>query len=326
MSRAYVIGLDMGGTNIRCAAVSPAGEVLMLRRGPAHADRDASRVAGNIAAQVRELEDAARQRGFGAPRAIGVAVPGPLNVFTGVVMAAPHVAAWRGYPLRRRLEELLGRRVALENDANAWALGEFWRGAARGYRDVVLLTLGTGVGGGLIIGGRIVHGRSGMAGELGHVTVEPEGARCDCGSRGCLEAYASASGLRGMLERRLKLGAAAPVPEKYRDPEGNFSVRRLTAEARRGDRVALDLFAAAGRYLGVATASFLNIFNPQLVVIGGGVAGAMPYMRAAMKAEIRTRAFRAVAAEARIVRAALGPEGGVVGAAYVAMHPPARVA
>jgi glucokinase len=325
MTRPYVVGLDMGGTNIRCAAVSPAGRVLILRRGPSLADRDAARVADNIAAQVRGLIDVARRRGFGAPHAIGVAVPGPLNVFTGVVMAAPHVAAWRAFPLRRRLEKLLGRRVALENDANAWALGEYWRGAARGYRDVVLLTLGTGVGGGLIVGGRIVHGLSGMAGELGHVTVEPDGPRCDCGSRGCLEAYASASGLRGMLFRRLGLRPAAPVPARYRDPGGNFSVRQLTREARRGNRIALDLFASAGRYLGIATASFLNVFNPQLIVIGGGVAGAMRYMRATMMNEVRARTFRAVAAEARIVRAALGPRGGVVGAAYAAMHPPKRV-
>jgi glucokinase len=322
--RGYVVGLDMGGTNIRTAAVSPAGRVLMLRRAPSLADRDAPRVAENIAAQVHALIDAARGRGWGAPRAVGVAVPGPLNVFTGEVMAAPHVAAWHGFPLRRRLEELLGRKVVVENDANAWALGEYWRGAARDYRHVVLLTLGTGVGGGLIVGGKIVHGRSGMAGELGHVTVEPGGARCDCGSRGCLEAYASASGLRVMLLRRLGLGARAAAPAKYRDPDGNFSAWRLTGEARRGNRIARDIFASAGRYLGIAIASFLNIFNPELVVIGGGVAGALPYMRATMMSEVRARAFRAVAAEARIVTAALGPQGGVVGAAYAAMHPAAR--
>ncbi len=325
MTRPYVVGLDMGGTNIRCAAVSPRGHVFMMTRGPSLADRDAAKVADNIAAQVRELIDVARRHGFGPARAIGVAVPGPLNVFTGVVMAAPHVAAWRAFPLRRRLEQLLGRRVTVENDANAWALGEYWQGAARGYRDVVLLTLGTGVGGGLIVGGRIVHGLSGMAGELGHVTVEPDGPPCDCGSHGCLESYASASGLRGMLFRRLGLRPDAPVPAKYRDVDRNFSVRQLTRQARRGNRLALDLFASAGRYLGIAVASFLNVFNPELVVIGGGVAGALSYMRATMMNEVRMRAFKAIASEARIVRAALGPRGGVVGAAYAAMHPRKRV-
>ncbi len=189
MKRSWAVGLDMGGTNIRCAAVSADGDVLLIERGPSHASRHAPHVSKNIATQLLHLLDSARERGLGSPRAIGVAVPGPLDVHSGVVKAAPHVAAWHGYPLRRELEKLVGRSIVLENDANAWALGEYWRGAARGRRDVVLLTLGTGVGGGIIVGGKLVHGRSGMAGELGHVTVEPEGPRCDCGARGCLESY-----------------------------------------------------------------------------------------------------------------------------------------
>jgi glucokinase len=324
MTRAWAVGLDMGGTNIRCAAVSTAGDMLLLEHGPSLASRDAASVAENIAAQTLHLLDTARRRGLGSPRAIGVAVPGPLNVHTGTVMQAPHVAAWHGYPLRRKLEAAIGRKVVLDNDANAWALGEYWRGAARGHRDVVLLTLGTGVGGGLIIGGKLVHGRSGMAGELGHVAVAENGPRCDCGSHGCLEAYASASGLRVLVEQRLHLPTGAPLPPEIVDSEGNFSVRGLTAQARIGDRLALDAFATAGHYLGIAIASFLNTFNPELVVIGGGVAGALPYMRKTMTAQVRARAFTAIASQAKIVRAALGPLGGVVGAAYAALHPPSR--
>ncbi|MGO9606185.1 MAG: ROK family protein [Candidatus Binataceae bacterium] len=317
MRSRYIIGLDMGGTNIRTAAVSPQGKVLMLRHAASNADSPASVVAENIAAQVRALEHAARDRGWGGPRAIGVAVPGPLNVFTGTVMAAPHVAAWRAFPLKQRLEAALGRRVVVENDANAWALGEFWRGVARGRRNVVLLTLGTGVGGGLIVDGKIVHGLSGMAGELGHVIVDPDGALCDCGAHGCLETYASSSGMREIIARRL----GRRVPARYLDEHGNFSVRRLTAAAAAGDRIALETFQLAGRYLGIAISSFLNIFNPELVVLGGGVAGALKFMRRTMVAEVKARAFSAVAAEARVVRAALGPTGGVVGAAYAAMYP-----
>jgi glucokinase len=324
MTRAWAAGLDMGGTNIRCAAVTAGGDVILMERGLSHASRAAAAVAENIAAELTHLLDTARRSGLGSPRAIGVAVPGPLNVYSGIVMQAPHVAAWRGYPLRRKLEALIGRQVTLENDANAWALGEYWRGAARGRRNVVLLTLGTGVGGGLIVGGKLVHGRSGMAGELGHVTVNPDGPRCDCGANGCLESYASASGLRGLVEQRLGLSPGAPLPAPIVDSEGNFSVRGLSAEARRGDRLALEAFATAGHYLGIAIAGFLNIFNPELVVIGGGAAGALPYMRKAMMAQVRKRAFTAIASQAKIVRAALGPRGGVVGAAYAALHPPAR--
>ncbi len=318
----YIIGLDMGGTNLRCAAVSPAGRVLFLERGAARADSAASAVADNIVRQIKSLQTEARRRAMGSPRAIGVAVPGPLNVYSGVVMAAPHVAAWRAFPLRARLETALGRRVVVENDANAWALGEYWRGAARGYRNVVLLTLGTGVGGGVIVDGRLLHGKSGMAAELGHVVVEPQGLPCDCGSRGCLESYASASGMRNLVVGQI--GKRRAYQGRYLDAEGNFSVRALTDAARNRDRVALRAFEVAGRYLGIAIASFLNIFNPELVVIGGGVAGALRFMRPAMTAEMRARAFSAMAAEVRIVRAALGPLGGVVGAAYAAMHPEVR--
>ena len=315
----------MGGTNIRCAAVSVDGDVLMLQRGPSFASRAAEAVASNIASQVSLLLDSARDAGLGSPRAIGIAVPGPLNVFSGTVMAAPHVAAWKAFPLRARLEQSLGRSVVVENDANAWALGEYWRGSARGRRDVVLLTLGTGVGGGLIVDGALVRGRSGMAAELGHVTVEPDGMPCDCGSHGCLEAYASTSGLRGLVEQRLGVARGGRIPEQLLDEDGNFSVRQMTAVARGGDLFAREIFSVAGRYLGIAVASFLNVFNPELVVIGGGVAGALPYMRAEMTKEISRRAFTAIAGEAKIVRAALGPRSGVVGAAYAAQHPPHKL-
>jgi glucokinase len=322
MATKYIVGLDMGGTNVRCAAVSSAGKVLLLIRGPARATSAASEVAENIVTQVRALQDEARRRGMGSPRAIGVAVPGPLNVYTGTVMAAPHVAAWRAFPLRDHLEASLGRRVVVDNDANAWALGEFWRGAAQGYRNVVLLTLGTGVGGGLIVDGKLVHGRSGMAAELGHVMVQPDGIPCDCGAHGCLESYASASGIERMLVRGI--GSRRKFPARYLDLEGNFSVRGLTRAARLGDRVAIKIFEDSGHYLGIALASFINIFNPDLVVIGGGVAGALPFMRRVMTAEVRDRAFTVMSRETRIVRAALGPLGGVVGAAYAAINPPPR--
>ena len=125
MTRGWAVGLDMGGTNIRCAAVSVAGDVILMEHGPSLASRNAGDVAENIATQTLHLLDTARQRGLGSPRAIGIAVPGPLDVHTGTVMQAPHVAAWRGYPLRDRLEALIGRKVVVDNDANAWALGEY---------------------------------------------------------------------------------------------------------------------------------------------------------------------------------------------------------
>lgn len=318
MRRDYIVGLDMGGTNIRTAAVSREGEVLLMIRAPARARGTADDTVANIAAQVLALQDAARRAGLGRALAIGVAVPGPLNIRTGVVYAAPHVKAWRSFPLRRELERVLNRSVVVENDANAWALGEYWRGAARGCKNVVLLTLGTGVGGGLIVDGKIVRGRIGMAGELGHVCVEPDGMPCDCGARGCLEAYVSASGLCGLIKRRMQI-EEPQLPAEYLDRGGEFSARGLTRAARRGDPIAIEMFAIGGRYLGIAIAALVNTFNPEKIVIGGGVAGALALMRPAMVREVRDRAFAAAVAQTRIVKAALGPEGGVVGAALAAL-------
>jgi len=315
MTRDFVIGVDMGGTNLRCAAVSRAGKILLMQTRPANASDSAASVADNIVAGVLSLENSARR--LGKTVGIGVAVPGPLNVSTGIVYAAPHVKAWRSFPLRRKLESALGRRVIIENDANAWALGEFWRGAARGRRHVVLLTLGTGVGGALIVDGRLVHGRTGMAAELGHVTVEPNGMPCDCGASGCLEAYASASGMRGLLAKESK--SRRTLRSRYLDRQGNFSVRQMTAAARAGDARARRIFAIAGRYLGIAIASFINIFNPEMIVIGGGVGGALRLMRSEMMREVRARAFKDAVAQTRIVRAALGGGAGVIGAAKAAL-------
>jgi glucokinase len=319
LKRDYIIGLDMGGTNIRTGAVSKDGKVMLMLRAPARARGSAAETVANISAQVLAIQDAARRKGMGRALAIGVAVPGPLNVRTGVVYAAPHVKAWRSFPLRRNLERVLGRGVIVENDANAWALGEYWRGAARGCKNVVLLTLGTGIGGGLIVDSKIVRGRTGMAAELGHVCVEPDGMPCDCGAHGCLEAYASASGLCGLLKQRLRV-QESQLPAQYLDRGGEFSARGLTGAARKGDPIAIELFEIAGRYLGIAIAAFINIFNPEMVVIGGGVAGALSLMRRAMMREVKARAFRAAVAQTRIVKAALGPEGGVVGAAFAAIR------
>ncbi|HEY2664966.1 MAG TPA: ROK family protein [Candidatus Binataceae bacterium] len=319
MSKArYVIGLDMGGTNLRCGAVSTKGEILILCRASAHAMSAADSIAENIAYQVRKVESMAHGRGWGRAAGVGVAVPGPINLKTGVVLASPHVVNWRDYPLRQRLQALLKRPIRLENDANAWALGEFWLGAARGFKDVILLTLGTGVGGGVIVGGKVIYGRAGMAGELGHITVEANGPPCDCGARGCLEAYASASGLRQMV--RSELGVAGAASERdFLDQRGDFSVRKLAAAAKTGNQRALRALESAGRHLGIAIASLINIFDPELVVIGGGIAGALSQIRATVEKEVRLRSITARAGLAPIIRAALGDRAGVIGAARAAM-------
>ncbi len=212
LKRDYVVGLDMGGTNIRTAAVSRAGEVLLMLRAPARAEGSAVETVENIATQVLALQDAARSRGPRARARHRRRGAGSTQCAHGRRLcraAREGVAKFSACGVI--WSDVLERPVIVENDANAWTLGEYWRGAARGCKNVVLLTLGTGIGGGLIVDGKIVHGRSGMAAELGHVCVEADGMPCDCGSHGCLEAYASASGLCGLLKQRLGCrGIATP--------------------------------------------------------------------------------------------------------------------
>lgn len=301
--------------------MSRAGEVLAIIRAPAGAAGSAGEVVENIVARVRALQALAHARGLGPPAGVGIAVPGPLDLVGGHVMTAPHVPAWRSFPLRERLQRALGGRVELENNANAYALGEFWRGAARGRRHVVVLVLGTGVGGAVIVEGRLLHGRMGAAGELGHVCVDPNGPLCDCGARGCLEAYASATGLRRLVAALRPAAAGGAIPPQFLDPAGNFAAARVTAAARAGNSPARRVLEVAGRHLGIAIASFINLFDPELIVVGGGVAGALPLMRGAMMKELRARAMAFTLHPVPIVSGALGQRAGVVGAAYAALHP-----
>jgi glucokinase len=205
--------------------------------------------------------------------------------------------------------------VYIENDANAATLGEGWVGAARGKRDFLMLTLGTGVGGGVVSGGKLIEGATGMAGELGHVVVEMGGPRCNCGGRGCIETFASATGIKRMLRERLRGEGPARA---YTDERGELDVACVHRAAEAGDRIARDTLRRAGSYLGVAVAGFINVFNPELVVIGGGVAKAWDFLIPAAKREIARQAFRRPARLAKIRPATLGESAGWLGAAYVA--------
>lgn len=246
--------------------------------------------------------------------ALGVAVPGPLETASGVVHQAPNFPQWKKFPLRKHLEEIFRLPIFLENDGNCAAVGERWLGAASGCRHIVVLTLGTGVGGGLIVDGELVRGAEGFAGEVGHVVVASDGAPCNCGGRGCLEAYSSATGLKRMLGERLKAQELAEVLDR----DGQLDVKAAAAKARQGDRRYRLAFTDAGRFLGAALASFVNLFNPQMVVIGGGMAGAWGLIVPVARVEMLSRAFSRPARRVRIVKSALGGRAGVIGAAAIA--------
>jgi glucokinase len=297
-----VVGLDLGGTNLRVAGVDAAGEVAFLHRESTAAREGPASLVGRLVAAVR-LVRSRLEEGGRRVRGVAVGAPGIIAHRDGIVVSSPNLPGWQDVPLRERVREAVGLPVFLENDANAAAFGEFWRGAGRGSGSMVLLTLGTGVGGGLILDGELWRGADGMAGEIGHMTVEPGGRTCRCGNSGCLESYASATGI---VDRYAELCATN---------EGFVSAEEVHRRAREGDPNARQAYREAGRALGIAFSSLVNLLNPEIIVIGGGVLPAWDVFMPAAEAEVRRRAFAAPATRVRFAPAALGDLAGVTGAA-----------
>jgi glucokinase len=298
----YSIGVDLGGTNLRAAAVDPSGRMLEKITGATPLGEGPEPVVADI---VRLVETLRHKHGAGNLAGIGAGIPGNILMDQGVIAGWGNRPAFNNYPIRAELEKRLGARVFLENDANAAAIGERWMGAGRGVDDLILLTLGTGVGGGIISHGRIVHGASGMAGEVGHMTVSPNGYPCGCGNRGCLEKYASATAVVAMA-RLLNMG--------------DLSSQAIYELARGGNPRALQIFQAMGEALGTALASLINIFNFPLYLLGGGVLGAWELFAPPMLAEVERRCFTYrstlhTAGRTRIEKAVLGSDAGLFGAA-----------
>jgi glucokinase len=316
----FTIGVDLGGTNMRIAAVEHAGTPLETIAAATDVQAGRDHVLEEICAAVRRLgrKFAAGHRLLG----IGVGVPGIIDLESGTLHSAANLPGWSDYPVRRELEARLQVPVALENDANCAALGEKWLGAGKGVDDLCMLTLGTGVGGGFVVQGKPWHGQMGMAGELGHMTVIPNGVPCGCGSRGCLEQYASATAIQRMA---LQAVAAGEAPGLARVAEQGLP---LTAEAvfkcfQEDDPAARAIFDTVGMALGIALANLINALNLPMYIIGGGVAGAWPAFSPAMFRELNQRSivFRAGQPEkdrqktTQIVPTSLHGNAGVLGAA-----------
>lgn len=301
------LGADLGGSNLRLALVRGDGEIVARVRCPTTAGRSVEGVLDAVLAMASQLRGHASCAG-GEVKALGVGVPGLVSPEPGEVVTSPNFPDWRNVPLRNLLERALCLPVHVENDVNAIVVGEWMFGAAQGARDVLAVTLGTGVGGGLILGGELRRGPDGTAAEVGHVAAMPQGRACRCGSRGCLEAYASATALTA---RATELGLLEPSVA---------SAEGLAALARGGDRRARRVFAEAGRYLGIVLAGAANLLNLEVVVVGGGVSRSWDLLQPSTQREIVRRAFQAPAKRLRIVATKLYDDAGTLGAVWLARH------
>lgn len=297
----YSIGVDLGGTNLRAASFSETGELLHRISGKTTLTEGRDRVVHDIVRFIGSIRD--KHKGDLQLKGVGIGVPGFIRIKEGVIAGSNNLKVLEGFPMRDAISQGLGTSVILENDANAAALGECWMGAGKEVDDLVLLTLGTGIGGGIIVDGRIVHGMVGMAGEIGHITVYPEGNPCGCGNRGCLEKHASATAISA-LARLIQLG-------------DNLSAAEVHELAVTGDPRAHQIFESMGRALGIALATMINLFNFPLYLLSGGPLPAWDFFAPAMLAEVRMRSFTYRNTTTRIEKATLGNLAGLYGAAYL---------
>jgi glucokinase len=311
-----VCAVDLGGTNLRAANIDRNGCIHeRVRNSTPQSDKPGDVVA-RVAAAVRDCEAQALKRGARV-QSVSVVVPGTVHIETGLVVNAPNLRSVQGYKLGPALESALHRPVLLENDANASALGERWQGAARGHQTIICLTLGTGVGGGIILDGKLWRGPDGTAGELGHTSVEPfGGVQCKCGNTGCLEVYASATAIVRITRESL---AQHPNSLLHSINATELTSEKICGAAIAGDELAIEVFRRMGVYLGVAMANFVNIFNPEMIVIGGGVSAAWDLFAQHARAEVIKRAFPVPAQRCQIVRAECGDDAGLIGAAWLAI-------
>ena len=314
----YIVGVDLGGTNIVAGAMTADGSRhLAMRSIPTNsfvgdegvADRIVGLVEGVILDSM-EQTDCARRDFIG----IGVGAPGPLDRERGIVLVAPNLG-WKDFPLAQRVQTRLNLPTTLDNDANCATFGEWWQGAARGGRNVVGITIGTGIGGGLIINGALYHGSSDMAGEIGHTTIDLNGRHCKCGNYGCLEAYASAPAIATRAREVLvREEGDSAIPAMVEGNFDNITARIVYDAAKLGDPIASEIVRDTARYLGAGVANLLNIFNPDIVVLAGGVAEAGDALFIPLRAEVRRRAFSPAVDAMKIVPGSLPGTAGVVGA------------
>jgi glucokinase len=314
----YVVGIDLGGTKVYTALADSRGRLLAETRVKIGEARDPDDVISLIADTFHEVIRLAPVAGV-IPEAVGIGSPGPLDPAAGVVYSSPNLG-WRDVPLGRKLEDTLGIPVLVENDANLAALGEYAFGAGRGARHMVYVTVSTGIGGGLILDGRIYRGISGGAGEVGHMVLEPDGPLCGCSRRGCLEALASGTAMANRARELAAAGRGGAILSRAGGNPAGITAVEVAGAAAAGDAEAAAIISGAGKYLGMGMANVINLLNPERLVLGGGAMDAGGTLWDSMKKELSARTMRPALDNVSVVRAGLGGKSGLMGAVLLALE------
>jgi glucokinase len=313
----WTVGVDVGGTKIEVAGIDATGSVLMRRRLATRTGEGPAVIQSEIIETVLELQDEAGTRPIG----LGIGVAGQIEPITGTVRFAPNLD-WRDVPIGKVLGDALGLPVFVTNDVRAATWGEWLHGAGRGCDDIVCLFLGTGIGGGVVSGGRMLAGCSNTAGELGHITVDLDGPLCHCGNHGCMEAmaggWAIARSAREAVEK--DPGAGALLLRKAGGHAEGINARIVSQAAVEGDPMALGILESAARALAAGAVGLVNAFNPCRLILGGGVIQGLPWLVDRVDREVHQRALTVAAAPLQVLPSKLGNDAGVIGAAIMAMR------
>ncbi len=312
----YYLGIDLGATSVKTGVVSPEKD-LKATFVIDTAGKDAKEVLEAILASVRQ---AVAKAGMTVAdiAAVGVASPGPLDLEAGIICDSPNIHGWRNIPLSKLLNEELGLPAILENDANAAALGEYHHQADPRIRVLAMYTLGTGIGGGIVIDGKALHGAQGNAAELGHIIVEPDGRQCACGQRGCAEAYASANSTAARAAQALQQGCESSLSQVLR-AEGALTAKDVADHARQGDALAVKILDQSAYYLALLSVDVWHVVDPQIIVLGGGMAQAGDILLNPVRKHFQQLCWKLEGAGGvQIVLAKLGNQAGMIGAASAA--------
>lgn len=314
VNEGLAIGIDIGGTNIRTALIKPSGEIIAIYKQPTHADLEIVRIIENIANgtfQLLKEQKVKREKVLG----IGLGAAGFLSLDLGLIRFSPNLPTARETPVVKLLERVTDIPVYLENDANAAAIGEHWIGAGQGIDNLLCITIGTGLGSGFILNGKVWHGSNDLAGELGHTTLFPEGLPCKCGRKGCLEAYVSATGIVNRTQLALKECENSSLKKFSGNEEESLTSLIIYEHAKKGDRLAREIFEETGRYLAISLANVLNTLDLEMIIIGGRVSESGEFILNPTIHEVEKRAIRIKYYPIKIVQSKLGDHAGIIGAA-----------
>jgi len=317
MSQKAAIGVDIGGTSVKLGVVNSQGRVLEYRSFLTDKRKSRKKQLDTLAAHIQELIRLAKNKKLKV-LGVGIGAPGPIDVERGFVYFFPNIPGWKNTPLKAILERRLKLPVAVDNDANAMALGEFLFGAGRGAKNIIALTLGTGVGGGIVMGGRLFHGSHYSAAEIGHLVINENGPRCGCGSRGCIETYVGNGYFIKEVERRLRTGQKSVLRAWLKKKE-KLTPLLVSQAAQNGDRFSQEIWRETGEHLGTALAGLVDVLNPEKIILGGGIAQNGKLLFNPVIKTLRKKAFPIASRSVKVVPAALGVDAGLVGAAALVL-------